>query len=604
MNRQFLSYCAIVGGLWGFSLAGISLASDQEKDSEPAKITVTPLAEQLFTQPTAKHLKQGEVIFNFDTRLFFLPDREGSGDDDNTSLNFNGGFSWGITDKLQFSLQFQHVDSGAPGTQGDFISLRDDDNEIAGEFKYQLWHNSRETQFLSGVISASFGTPRGFRFIGEGRDVTIKNGNVFVALAVPFTAEVGEKWQFNISPTVAFFNDKNAAFFYRLPIDDPGEFGTVFGITGGISYKINPRLYFWADGFFPVSGDNSISRESGKPDTAIAYNAGFRFLVNPRIGLDFYASNTFGSFGPLSLTADRDLVAFGANVKFMPDLFSANRKYRDRFNISEAVVTPLTTDGLAFFDGGTASSGQFIFNLQGGSQGILTALRYGFLKDFEAGVYLDYNFGDTDESEQGWSAKIRLLNQAEGSPLTLSIAATISLPNQPFVNFLENDKDEFDRRGLNKDFPVFSPGGDDDEEGKLYIVTAALPLHTQLNSNTSLWFTPIIGYVQRKNVELAGFNLGGAYEVSSEFTLLAEVGANFAGEGTGFGNNNLEDNVPWTVALRWKPLSLLGLEKSAENSNPHLELYLTNRVGSSTWHQLRVRDDNEIAVGAGLQIPF
>lgn len=604
MNRQFIGHCAIVGGLWGFSLAGIGWANEATDDLATTKITVTPLAEQLFTQPTAKHLQQGEVIFNFDNRLFFLPDYvESSVDNDDTALNFNAGFSWGISDQLQLSLQFQHVDSSSPARQGNFTAERTEDNEAAGELKYQLWRNSDETQFLSGVIAASWGT-RGFRFIGEGRDVEINNRNVFVSLAVPFTAEVAAKWQLTISPTIAFFNEKDAGFFHRLPIEDPGEFGTVFGISGAVSYEINPRLFLWGDAFIPVTGNNSISRESGKPDIAIAYNAGLRYLINPRLALDFYASNTFGSLAPLSLTADRDLVAFGTNLKFMPDLFAANRQYSDHFNSSEAVVTPLTTDGLAFFDGGTAASGQFIFNLQGGNQGILTALRYGFLTDLEAGIYLDYIFGDTDESEQGLSAKIRLLNQAEGSPITLSLAATAGITNQPFVNFLENDKDEFERRDLDKEIPIFTPGGDDIEEGKQIILTFALPLHAQINPDTSVWLTPIVGYVQREGTDLAGFNLGGAYAISSEFTLLAEVGANFAGEGNSFGKKNLEDNLPWTVAVRWTPLSFLGLEPSPDNTNPHLELYLTNRVGSSTWHQLRVRDENEIAIGAGLQLPF
>ncbi len=602
MNRQIFSYCAIVGSLWGFGLADVSLANELE--TEPAKITVTPLAEQLFTQPTGKHLKQGEVIFNFDNRLFFLPDLvEGAVDDDDTAINFNTGFSWGITDNLQLSLQFQHVDSSSPARQGNFTSERTEDNEAAGELKYQIWHNSKETQFLSGVIAASWGT-RGFRFIGEGRDTEINNRNVFVSLALPFTTELGDKWQFTISPTVAFFNDKNAGFFHRLPGDDSEEFGTVFGLGGAVSYEIHPRLHIWGDGFIPFTGNNSISRESGKPDTAIVYNAGLRYLINPRLALDFYASNTFASFAPLSLTGDRDLMAFGTNLKFMPDLFAANRKYSDRFNSSEPIKSPLTTDGLAFFDGGTANSGQFIFNLQGGSQGVLTALRYGFLTDFEGGIFLDYVFGDTDESEQGWSAKIRLLNQAEGSPITLSLATTVSITNQPFINFLENDKNEFDRRDLDKEVPIFTPGGDDQDQGKQIIITLALPLHAQLNSDLAIWVTPMAGYIQRQGTELAGFNFGGAYDISSEFTLLAEAGANFAGEGNGFGDKTLEDKIPWTFAVRWKPLSLFGLEESPENSNPHLELYITNRVGSSTWHQLRVRDDNEIAIGAGLQIPF
>jgi hypothetical protein len=48
----------------------------------------------------------------------------------------------------------------------------------------------------------------------------------------------------------------------------------------------------------------------------------------------------------------------------------------------------------------------------------------------------------------------------------------------------------------------------------------------------------------------------------------------------------------------------LGKQPTTDNSNPYLELYLTNRVGSSTWHQLRVREDNSLSVGVGLFLPL
>ena len=574
----------------------------QEEKTEEYRLTTTPLAEQLFTQPTAKHLRKGEFILNFDNRLFFLPDLvSGAVDDGDTAVNYNTGFVWGISDKLQIALQFQFLDSSSPAKQGDFISERTENQGAAAEIKYQLWQT--DSQALSGVVSASWGT-RGFRFIGEGREVEINNRNVFVALAVPYTVEVGKRWQFTISPTVAFFNDKNAGFFHRLPGDDE-EFGTVFGLAGSVAYEINPRLFIWGDVFFPFTGNNSISRSSGEPDEAIAYNGGIRYLVNPRLALDIYASNTFSSFAPLSLTADRDLMALGTNLTFMPDLFAANRKYSDRFKEeNQDIVTPLTTDGLAFFDGGVVGSQDFIWHFQAGNQGILTALRYGLVKDLEAAIYLDYIFGDIDESEQGYSAKLRLLNQAEGSPITLSLAATISITNQPFVNFLEGDRDEFDNRDLDKEFPIFTPGGDDIEEGKQLIATFALPLHYQIAENTAVWLTPIVGYLQREGTELAGFNFGGAIAITSELSAVAEIGANFAGDGNTITDNGLEDNIPWTFAVRWTPLALFNLEPQADNTNPQLEFYLTNRVGSSTWHQLRVRDDNDIAVGVGLQLPF
>ena len=605
MNKYFASM-AWLGSLIGLLLSPNVLAEpvSESSEAEDYRLTFTPLVEQILTQPTAKHLKAGEFVVNFDNRLFFLPDLvEGSVDDGDTAANSNAGFIWGITDKLQLALQFQRLDSSSPAKQGSFTSERTENNEAAGELKYQLWQNRDRSQALSGVVAASWGT-RGFRFIGENSDTEINNRNVFVSVAFPYTADVGEKWQLTVAPTIAFFNDKNAGFFHRLPGDD-GSFGTVFGLMGGATYEINQRLFLWGDVFVPFTGNNSISRSSGKPDTAVAYNGGLRYLINPRVALDVYASNTFGSFAPLSLTSDRDLVALGTNLRFMPDLFAANRKYSDRFDLEkEEIVTPLTTDGLSFYDGGVVNSQNFVLNANFGSQGILTSLRYGLVKDLEAAIYLDYVFGDTDESEQGYGLKVRILNQAEGSPLTASLAGTIGLTNQPFVNFLNNDPEEFDRSDLDKEIPIFSPGGDDIEEGKQIVVTFALPLQYQIAKDTAVWFTPMLGYIQREGLELAGFNVGGSIGLSSELSTVVEVGANFAGEGNGFDSNSLEDRIPWTVALRWTPLSLLGLETKPDNTNPQVEFYLTNRVGFSTWHQIRVREDSDFAVGVGLQLPF
>ncbi|AFZ37859.1 hypothetical protein Sta7437_4390 [Stanieria cyanosphaera PCC 7437] len=603
----------------GVSLAGEvsspTLNTEVDPSSEKSEIkssqdtqftfTVSPLVNQLFTQPISRHLQQGEVVINFDSRLFFLPDLvpDNGIDDSDTASNYNTGFSWGISDELELTLQFQHVDSSSPARQGNFTSERTEDNEAALELKQKLWQNASGTQSLSGVFSASWGT-RGFRLTGGGTTTEVNNRNIYTAVHLPFTATVDRRWQFTVSPTLAFFNEENAEFFQRLPNDD-SSFGTVLGLAGAVSYTISPKLTLWGDVFLPLTGNNSISRESGEPDDAIAYNAGLRYFVNPRLALDVYASNTFGSIAPLSLTADRDLMALGTNIVFMPDLFAVNRRQPDRFNSQSQVDnTPITTDGLAFFDGGTLSSGQFLFNLQGGSQGLLTSLRYGVLKDFEAGIYLDYISGETDESEQGLSAKIRLLNQAENQPLTASLATTIGIGNQVLTNFANNDRQDFDRRNLNKEIPLFYPGADDGLQGKEFIFTLSLPLHYQFQNDAAVWLTPMVGYLQRKGTELIGFNVGGSIPLGKEFSVLGEIGANFAGDGNAFIGNSLQNEIPWNIGVRWQPLSLFGLESSNDNSNPQLELYLTNRVGFSTWHQLRVRDQNETAIGLGLSLPF
>ncbi|MDJ0636606.1 MAG: hypothetical protein QNJ34_25735 [Xenococcaceae cyanobacterium MO_188.B29] len=249
MSKKLLFLCHLVTLLWiKAELPTIAneidtiherdanlLKSETREVNPPVIFSISPLLDRVFTQPTAKHLRKGEVIFNLDNRLFFLPDLvPGAVDDGDTGINFGAGFSWGITDKLELTLQFQRVDSSSPARQGDFISERTEDNEAAIEIKQKLWENSEDTQSLSGVVSASWGT-RGFLFTRGGEEIEINNRDVFVSLQLPFTATVKERWQFTISPTIAFFKDESAVFFHRLPNDDDNSFGTTFGFTGAVS---------------------------------------------------------------------------------------------------------------------------------------------------------------------------------------------------------------------------------------------------------------------------------------------------------------------------------------------------------------------------------
>ncbi|MFM2313762.1 MAG: hypothetical protein RLZZ04_3038 [Cyanobacteriota bacterium] len=590
--------------LWGENPA---LASPEAQiavsELTKAEISLSPLANLLFAQPTAQQLNRGAVIFNLDTRSFFFPNLvRGAVDNSDSAVNFNTGFTWGISDELQLTLQFQHVDSSSPVKQGDFVSERTEDNEAALELKRRIWENSSGDRSLSGVVAASWGT-RGFMFTQDGTVTEINNRDVFVSLAAPFTADVGDRWQLSLIPTVAFFKDESAVFFHRLPNDQDSSFGTVLGLGAGVTYQVNSQLSLVSDVFLPLTGNNSINRDSGAPDQAIAYNAGLRYLKNPQLALDLYATNTFASFAPLSLTADRDFLGLGANIRFMPDALPGNRQDNQPHKPES-----LTTDGVAFFDGGTLPSGKLTLSLQQGSQGLLAAVRYGFLKDFEVGIFLDSVSGEVDESEQGIGAKIRLLNQQDNSPITLSAAGTVSLTNEPFLNFVNNDADTFARRDLAKTVPIFTPGGDDGSRGKLLILTASLPIHYQINSQTAVWFTPTLGYAQRQGLEIGGFNFGGAIAVTKEVSLTAEFGANLVGEGNSFNNGRLADKLPGTIGVRWQPLSLLAekttKKNTRDNSNPYLEIYLTNRVGSSPWHQLRVREGNSLGVGVGLFLPL
>jgi hypothetical protein len=579
-------------------------SATEESTSDRASEFDSPVAHFSPTQPTGEYLGQGEVSFNVYNRLFFPPDYiESPTFDSDTGAYPNLGLSWGITDNLQLSFEFHQIDSGTPGRQGEFEATRNPgDDDYALEIKQKLWENPTQTLNLSGVLSLSWGD-RDFRFTRAKQTFERNNSSIVPVLQFPFTASVGDRWRFTVSPTVAFFDDESAVFYHRLPIDDPGSFGTTFGFAGAISFQVTPQFVLWGDVFFPLVGNNSISRESGKPDTAIGFNAGLRYLINPRLAFDIFASNTQGNKGPLALTADRDLLAVGAGVVFMPDFIGANRRHAASFGKLESEESPLTTDGLGFLDGGTLNGGQFQFLLQAGVPGISTALRYGFLKDFEGGIYLDYTFGDVDESEQGFSAKIRFLNQTEGAPLTASLAFTLSQTNKTFINFFKNDRDEFRERGLEKNVPLLF-NQDSLDNGQLNIVTVSLPLNYQFDNGIALWLTPTWGYVQRMGTEIAGVNAGGAFPISRDVSLIGEIGANFVGDGNAFIGDSRDNAIPWTFAVRWDPSSFLGFDHDKIRDRPFIDLFLTNRVGSSPWHQLRVRDQDRLAIGVGLSIPF
>lgn len=551
-------------------------------------------------QPTANQLGDGQLLFKVTNRLFFLESAEVE-----TSINTNAAISWGVTDNLELTLDYQKVDSGSGLVQGRFNADRNGGDarfeDFTLEAKQRLWQNEDESQALSAVASLSYGN-RGFKFF-EDDGTIISQGSVesvIPTFQVPFTLSTGN-WQFSIIPSLAFFRDDSAGYLFRLP-NSQESFGTNFGFAGAISYKIDPRLTLWGDAFMPVVGNNSVDRTSGEPSQAIAFNLGLRYLLNPRLAFDLFASNTIGDTGALALTAEADDIGFGVGVTFMPDFINANSQIQDSFD-EKKLEAPQIDGGFGFFDGGTLAANRFLFQIQGGNSNIASSLRYGMLDDLEIGLFVDYVFGDVDESEQGLSGKIRFLSQAAGNPLTVSIAASLSQTNEPFLNFFNNELNSFNQSGLEKNAPfVFKK--DDQNLGRLFIVTVSFPIHYQFDSGVALWVTPILGYVQRIGTEIAGFDFGASFPLTQDLDVIGEIGYNFAGNGNAFIGNTLDDAIPWSVGLRWDLANILGWEEGTDKSSPQLEFYLTNRVGATTWHQLRVREQDSTAIGVGLSIPF
>jgi uncharacterized protein YjbI with pentapeptide repeats len=569
----------------------------------------SPLSHNSFHSPTAENLRTGEVVIQGTARTFFTSSFSNQGTKSNgTAFWPSIGARWGITNTSELSAAFYSFDPVSIPNQGAFKPTVLDSSvtyDFAFEFKQKLWENTSKTLAASGVVSLAGLTEPEFRFSSPTQNLSAKGNGIVPALALPVTAKVTDRLSLTLSPTIAFFPDDSALFLHRLPLPNSGSFGTTFGLSGSASYLLTSRLLLWGDAFVPFVGNNSISGGSGLPAKTIAFNAGVRYLFNPRLGLDIFATNTFGTFGPVSLTADRGNIGAGIGLVLMPGVVPANSDdFPDSFDGQyRKKDTPLTTDGLGFFDGGTVPAGRFLAQFQGGSNGVMTALRYGATRDLEIGTYLDYVFGNKDESEQGIAAKVRFLNQGDGDPFTLTFAATLGVGNEPVFNIPNNNASSFANSGKGKSVP-FLFGGQLQPGNALYIATVSLPLQYQFSRDTAIWATPTLGYVQRSGPAVLGMTAGGSLRVYQDFSVLGEAGFNFGTDGNAFINNQLANRIPWNLALRWRPSSLFGHSYENSSIRPSVELFVTNRVGASTFQQLRVREGNHPAVGVGISIPF
>ena len=584
-------------------------AEESHKETEDLTKN-TPTAELLQNRhpvlTTAEQLRQGEVITNLRYRQSFPPGTSG-----NVGLTGQPtfGISWGVTDNLELTLDAQTVDNSGPIRQGPFNAQRINPDATGPNFfqeftfqaKQRFWENEQGTLALSGVAAASLGNAgRPFRFFNATGPISNgQNNQIVPSLELPFTLKPDSRWQFTLSPKVAFLPDDNALYFNRFPTEKSRSFGTTFGLAGGISYQLNPRLILWGDAFVPLTGNNTINRETGLPARIVAFNAGLRYIVNPRLATDLFVSNTLGNTGALSLVADRDYPSVGLGITYLPGITAANRRYSQHFGTTQQ-PPPNTPAGFALLDGGTVPNKQLLLSFQGGNQGLLTGFRYGLLDDFEIGAFLESIPGNVDESQLGVSGKIRFLHQADGDPFTLSGLVTVARANNVLINLISNNRNELQKRGLEKGGFVFG----NEKIGEVLILTLSTPMHYQFKGGSAIWFTPTLGFVQRSGLDVAGLNLGGSVPLAKDLDVIAEAGLDLSGKGNAFMGNKRETVVPWTVGLRWRPASVLGISDKSAISGLQLEAYVTNRVGTTPFGSLRVRADNDIAIGAGLVLPI
>ncbi|MEO1376614.1 MAG: porin, partial [Cyanobacteria bacterium J06635_10] len=505
--------------------AEFSRISIQAKDLQ-IKQNLSPLQQpptRLLNLETANQLPKGSVQFEAGTHQATPADNRRG----NTGYqNYYTSLSWGVTDKLQLSFAAQFFDDPIKSEiNGRFPALTF--VSFAPSVKYQVLKNEHLKIAVSGTaelleISSDPGLFNN----------TNKNSSEYFGIGkveVPVTYNADDELQLHFTPGVLFYPDKvKGADFY----------GTFVNIGAGLSWQTSEKLNLFANANLPVlGGGNTLNSEDNSIFRKLVWTAGTRYAINPRVGIQAYATNSFGATPTTSLLTfipDGNEVIFGANVKY---IFDFGQNYASSFGNKPDI--PLSNrDTQLLLDGFTLSSASTLApdkirlttGLTSGGNAKLS-LMYGLANDLQLEIPLE-QFGNYDNLPDedsfgngvkfGAGAKLRFLNQAQGDPVSLSLKV----------------------KGV-RDF------GERPNQGTLFF---EIPIVYQNSNKTALFVNPKAAFYEAE--ERLGLGLGINQVVSDKFQLIGEL--------TPISGHELI----WSTGLRYfQPKTDLGIDIYASNTS-------------------------------------
>ncbi|WP_218082863.1 hypothetical protein [Anthocerotibacter panamensis] len=539
-------------------------------------------------------------------------------------------YAYGLTDGIELTADLQGQDNNGPGAAGPFVEQRFarqlgatsntfQEYTLQAKFRLSDAEDFKTALIFSGTVGTrafSFSTPNGQTELFE----RSYGQSLIPVVELPLTWRLGSDLAVTVNPKVAFLPQDNAAFVAANPLLG-GSFGTLGAVGFGATWRLSEHFQVRGDITPVLFGNNSLNAATGLPAATTVYNAGLRYLVNPRLALDVFATNSYGNTGVGSLVARAGTPGLGLSLTIVPDRFfvfslPANQKFDKAFDVSiaENLRQAFVRGGFNFLDGGTVPEGQNYIQLKGTSNGFLASVRTGSLDDFETGFYANFNNG-ADESEAGFSTKIRFTNQAAGDPFTVSGLVTLGRTSDRYLNYVRAD-----RNAVNTHGDPFNAGVGDrgpipanlfglftERLGEVLIATLSLPVE-RAEENYNLWVIPKISFVQRAaqlgsdEVNLAGVSIGGSFHLNRSLDLIGEVTPLFRGQNALVGSQR-ERRLAWNAGLRWT-FDSGNAAVPAFDRTASLDFYVTNTVGLSPYQSLRVISDNGISVGAGINFPF
>lgn len=395
-----------------------------ELKQDTAPSIPTPLQKppiRLFNLETANQLSAGE----FNTAIgvvFFFKDQIGQG----TGLQvFNGSVDAGLTDSLQLGIAASFFDDDLGRTISG-LRYKFRYTAIAPNAKYQIFQN--ESLSLSAAGSVEFlSFKNGPDPSYHGAQPTIDANTIVGTIQFPLTYNVlNRDLQVHLTPGVAVFPSSLS----NLPF-----YGTIFNIGAGVSWKAMDRLSLFADISAPIAGNNAVSSSNGSYFKKLVYSAGLRYLVNPAVGLDIYATNALGTTPAtrfLAFLPDGDQVALSATLNYT---FGKGSSYAPSFRPGKRVQLSkrdkqLLLDGLTLTTAATLEPGAIAVRAGGIKSELGFNIAYGLTNDVQLEVFGE-RVGNipnrSDAFRLGGAAKLRFLDQVQGDPASLSVRGAFAV---------------------------------------------------------------------------------------------------------------------------------------------------------------------------------
>lgn len=284
-------------------------------------------------------------------------------------------------------------------------------------------------------------------------------------------------------------------------------------------------------------GGNALSSEDNSIFRKFVWTAGTRYAINPRTGIEVYATNSFGATPTTSLLAfipDGNEIIFGADIKY---IFDVGQNYASSFGNEPDIPLSnrdkhLLLDGLTLSSASTLSPDKIRLTAGMGTGGNAKFnLMYGLANDLQLEIPLE-QFGNDDNLPDpdsfgngvkiGAGAKLRFLNQAQGDPFSLSLKV----------------------KGV-RDF------GERPNQGTLFF---EIPMVYQNSHKTALFVNPKAAFYEAE--ERLGLGLGINQVLSEKLQLIGEL--------TPISGHELI----WSTGLRYfEPEADLGFDIYASNTS-------------------------------------